>query len=292
MAAPRKPLVLKNGQLEQIQSGDNLNLGAYQLPANAGTDGQILAMPANGTEMEWVNPDTGATGLTGATGIQGLTGSTGIQGLTGATGPQGFTGATGASGIQGLTGSTGIQGFTGATGASGIQGLTGSTGIQGFTGATGASGIQGLTGATGIQGLTGATGIQGLTGATGPDGSIEVSTASVNLAAGQPVYLKSSDNKMYLASATNDATSKVAGLCKFDTDVNDPVTLVLNGHLPVADWNSVIGATGMSLGDTYFLSETAGEMSVNSPANGWVVAMGEPLSANTFNIEIKNRIKL
>ena len=250
MAAPRKPLVLKNGQLEQIQSGDNLNLGAYQLPANAGTDGQILAMPANGTEMEWVNPDTGATGLTGATGIQGLTGSTGIQGLTGATGPQGFTGATGASGIQGLTG------------------------------------------ATGIQGLTGATGIQGLTGATGPDGSIEVSTASVNLAAGQPVYLKSSDNKMYLASATNDATSKVAGLCKFDTDVNDPVTLVLNGHLPVADWNSVIGATGMSLGDTYFLSETAGEMSVNSPANGWVVAMGEPLSANTFNIEIKNRIKL
>jgi hypothetical protein len=53
-----------------------------------------------------------------------------------------------------------------------------------------------------------------------------------------------------------------------------------------------VGATGLSLGDTYFLSETAGEMSVNAPANGWVVAMGEPLSTDIFNIEIKNRIKL
>ena len=59
----RKPLVLNNGQLEQVQTGDGLDAGAYQLPSSAGTAGQNLAIPANGTVLEWVDSNIEAATL-------------------------------------------------------------------------------------------------------------------------------------------------------------------------------------------------------------------------------------
>jgi hypothetical protein len=49
----RQPIVVKNGDLEQLQSGDGLDLSNYQLPADLGTFDQYLAIPVSGTILEW-----------------------------------------------------------------------------------------------------------------------------------------------------------------------------------------------------------------------------------------------
>jgi hypothetical protein len=66
MTAYRKPIVLENGQLEQVQSGDGLDAGAFQVPASMGAPSQVLAVPATGTVLEWVDPDVAATPLQNA----------------------------------------------------------------------------------------------------------------------------------------------------------------------------------------------------------------------------------
>ena len=114
MADYRKPFVLENGQLEQIQSGDGLDVGAFQLPETIGSPGQRFAVPASGTVMEWVDQDSGPTGPTGPVGATGPTGPVGATGPTGPTGPVGATGPTGPVGATGPTGPTGpgISGLT------------------------------------------------------------------------------------------------------------------------------------------------------------------------------------
>jgi len=62
----RKPVVLENGQLEQIQSSDGLDAGAFQVPPSLGAQGQVLAAPASGTVLEWVDPDVSAVQLQNA----------------------------------------------------------------------------------------------------------------------------------------------------------------------------------------------------------------------------------
>jgi hypothetical protein len=56
----RKPLVLDAGLEEQIQSGEGLDLGAWQAPIALGSSGQVLAAPASGTIAEWVAPNAGS----------------------------------------------------------------------------------------------------------------------------------------------------------------------------------------------------------------------------------------
>ncbi len=57
--ANRKPLTLNTGQMEQLQGGDFVDFGAYQTPNTIGTAGQVLASPAAGTALEWVEPGAG-----------------------------------------------------------------------------------------------------------------------------------------------------------------------------------------------------------------------------------------
>jgi hypothetical protein len=57
MTAYRKPIVLENGQLEQVQAGDGLDAGAFQVPASLGAPNQVLAVPASGTLLQWVDPE-------------------------------------------------------------------------------------------------------------------------------------------------------------------------------------------------------------------------------------------
>lgn len=57
MTAYRKPIVIESGELEQIQSGDGLDAGAFQLPAGIGAPNQVLAVPATGTLLAWTDPD-------------------------------------------------------------------------------------------------------------------------------------------------------------------------------------------------------------------------------------------
>jgi hypothetical protein len=62
----RKPIVIEAGELEQIQSVDGLDVGGYQLPPGAGAAKQVLALPASGTVLEWVDPDVAQESLTNA----------------------------------------------------------------------------------------------------------------------------------------------------------------------------------------------------------------------------------
>ena len=90
----RKPIVIENGELEQIQSGDGMDIGPFQLPAAMGNATQVLAVPVAGTLLEWVNPDTGP---------QGPQGNQGNQGFQGTSGANGANGANGASGVDAIT---------------------------------------------------------------------------------------------------------------------------------------------------------------------------------------------
>ena len=103
--------------------------GLEDKDGDLGSSGQVLS--STGSQVNWVDANSGPTGPTGPTGAQGATGP------SGSTGPTGSQGATGPTGAQGATGATGAQG---ATAAQGAQGATGSTGAQGATGSTGAQG--------------------------------------------------------------------------------------------------------------------------------------------------------
>ncbi len=53
--ANRKPLVLNTGVIQQLQSADGLDVGAFQFPTTIGTSAQVLQVPANGTTLVWGN---------------------------------------------------------------------------------------------------------------------------------------------------------------------------------------------------------------------------------------------
>ena len=162
-------------QTLDVRGDVRITSGIYDQNNHVGTAGSVLS--STGSKWQWVSPQSGPTGPTGAqgatgpTGAQGATGPTGAQGATGPTGAQGAAGAQGATGSTGSTGAQGDDGATGAQGAAGAQGAGGPTGAQGAGGSTGPTGSTGAQGAAGAQGATGSTGAQGATGSTGAQGS-------------------------------------------------------------------------------------------------------------------------
>jgi hypothetical protein len=113
--------------------------GIYDQNNHVGTAGSVLS--STGSKWQWVSPQSGPTGSTGA---QGAGGSTGAQGAAGAQGAGGPTGAQGAGGSTGPTGPTGAQGAGGSTGAQGATGADSS--VAGPSGPTGPTGAQGASG--------------------------------------------------------------------------------------------------------------------------------------------------
>ena len=161
MAENRKPIILNAGELEQITTGDGLDLIELVIPGSLGSSSQVLVVGATGIVLEW----KANAGAAGPQGEPGATGPQGTDGATGPQGPQGLDGATGPQGPLGVDGATGPQGPQGVDGATGPQGLVGATGPQGdIVGATGPQGIDGATGPQGVAGLDGATGPKGETG--------------------------------------------------------------------------------------------------------------------------------
>lgn len=51
----RRPIVIEAGQLQQLQSGNVLNLGPYQMPADIGGKLQYLTVPSEATILEWTD---------------------------------------------------------------------------------------------------------------------------------------------------------------------------------------------------------------------------------------------
>lgn len=75
------------------------NLGPVgNVTITGGSSGYVLSTIDGLGNLEWIPPDSGATGPIGATGLTGPTGATGLVGATGASGYVGSDGATGATG--------------------------------------------------------------------------------------------------------------------------------------------------------------------------------------------------
>lgn len=142
-----------------------VNVGLYDILSNSDyLDGQT-----GPTGMR------GATGTSGVTGLSGPTGAASLDGSTGPIGPTGPTGRRGATGPIGLVGPTGQEGATGVTGPAGAQGDAGTLSGLGPTGPTGPDGSTGPTGQQGIAGIiasAGPPGTQGPTGAPGLSGGL------------------------------------------------------------------------------------------------------------------------
>lgn len=117
-------------------------------------------------------------------------------------------------------------------------------------------------------------------------------TAGETIKAGQPVYIHTGDGKGYLASAASDATSRLAGFSKLDANAGDPILIIPNGGVTVADWTAATGFVNLVYGANYFLSATYGRITQIAPTSGYVVPVGGALATDTFNVEIKVRVRI
>lgn len=264
----------------------------------------------------------GATGPTGPTGAAGPTGPTGADSTV--AGPTGPTGATGLTGPQGPTGAdstvagpTGPTGANGPAGATGVTGPTGPTGSNGTNGADGATGPTGPTGSNGTNGADGATGATGPTGAAGTDGQgvptggsegqviVKLSSTDYDtdwdyvesvylqiqndegstLSAGTPVYAKGiSGNNILVgrADANDSAKMPAIGVLLEETTNGSSGEIITAGLFN----KTVSGLTGVSVGDTVFVSNT-GALTTTKPtaSTDLLQNIGIVLQTNGSNIQ-------
>ncbi|QIQ62978.1 hypothetical protein SEA_MOAB_97 [Streptomyces phage Moab] len=217
----------QGNQGESIE-GPRGNQGIQGEPGNDGQSAYDLAVSEGytGSLHDWVSS------------LKGVDGDIGPQG------PKGDTGDRGLKGEKGDTGNVGAQGIQGVPGAKGDKGDTGSIGPQGLKGDTGAQGPKGDTGATGPAGSTGAQGIQGVKGDTGNTGAAGTSAQ---------VWFNGtvkSAPKIFVATATTDATGK------FTVDLSAAgFTEVFSANVvPVASNNT---AAGQAFSNVLSLSTTS-----------------------------------
>ena len=136
--------------------------------------------------------------------------------------------------------------------------------------------------------------------------TIDVTTASnqiftaanpmgVALTIGQAVYI-SAANTVEAALADNVTTSGVVGLVA-DASIADGANgyILTDGILVSTDWTAVVGATTLTAGAVYFLSETAeGELTTTVPTvpGSFVTRVGTAINTTTLEVSISRPIKL
>ena len=145
---------------------------------DAGTTGQVLS--STGSQLNWIDAASGASGSSGSSGTSGNSGSSGSSGTSGSSGAAGSSGSSGVSGSSGSSGDSGSSGSSGDSGSSGSSGDSGSSGSSGDSGSSGSSGTSGDSGSSGSSGTSGNTGSSGSSGTSGNSGSSGSSGTSGN----------------------------------------------------------------------------------------------------------------
>ena len=176
---------------------------------DAGTTGQVLS--STGSQLNWIDAASGASGSSGSSGTSGNSGSSGSSGTSGS------SGAAGSSGSSGVSGSSGSSGVSGSSGSSGDSGSSGSSGDSGSSGSSGDSGSSGSSGAAGSSGSSGAAGSSGTSGSSGSSGTGSIqSIATGNGITGGTItttgtiavdYSTGSDNLIFSAPAVTSVTT-------------------------------------------------------------------------------------
>jgi len=184
-------------------------------------------------------------------------------------------------------GPAGDKGDPGEPGAS-IVGPKGDPGesIKGDPGERGARGPRGKRGERGHDGAT----YYSMGRTVQADSGNSIVSAIFDSAAdkGRPLYV-SGDNRVNLAIANSEATSKVVGLSLGDA------TYVTGGLLQSDDWTAAIGAAFLDPGSIYFLDPTNPGMltTVCPEASGqYVVIVGTALSQIALNLEIHRAYRI
>ena len=136
---------------------------------DAGTTGQVLS--STGSQLNWIDAASGASGSSGSSGTSGNSGSSGSSGTSGSSGAAGSSGSSGVSGSSGSSGDSGSSGSSGDSGSSGSSGDSGSSGSSGDSGSSGSSGDSGSSGSSGDSGSSGSSGTSGDSGSSGSSGT-------------------------------------------------------------------------------------------------------------------------
>jgi hypothetical protein len=251
----RKPLVLDltTGLEERIQSGDGLDLGAWQAPIAIGDPGQVLAAPATGTIAEWVDPDTGPAGpgylATSATdnvaigtGSKTLVTQTGLAYTAGAR-VRATDGGNVANYMEGVVTSystTSLVFTSDLVGGSGTP-ATWNINLAGNKGTAGADGSDGSNGSNGSNGAVGA----GYTATSTTSLLIEVASKQFTTQAGLAYTVGARARASSAAGPTNYVEGLVSGYSSTTLTINVDR---IGGTGTKADWNinlvGDVGATG------------------------------------------------
>lgn len=117
----------------------------------------------------------------------------------------------------------------------------------------------------------------------------------VALTIGQAVYI-SAANAVEAALADDVTTSGVVGLVA-DASIADGANgyILTDGTLVSTDWTAVVGATTLTPGSVYFLSDTAaGELTTTVPTapGSFVARVGTAINTTTLEVTISRPIKL
>lgn len=143
--------------------------------------------------------------------------------------------------------------------------------------------------------------------ATGPGSWVEVGGSSgggaaeftaenkdiVTIKKGQPVTIHSSGTGIVLASAANSATLAI-GLAAEDIAVAAIGTVTTDGPLTNADWTDTVGAVTLTTKRQYYLSVTAGMLTLAPPSSAGQFAqpMGNVINPSTLELTISEAIAI
>lgn len=112
---------------------------------------------------------------------------------------------------------------------------------------------------------------------------------------GQPVYIAGA-NAVDVALADVRATSGVIGLVlDASIDAGAVGNILTDGVLTSADWTAVVGATELTTGSVYFLSDTvAGALTTTATTTtgSFVTRVGTAISPTTLEVTISRPIGL
>lgn len=119
-----------------------------------------------------------------------------------------------------------------------------------------------------------------------PSTSLHEMTANETINIGQPVYVSAADT-VNLADADALNTSHVLGIAITDATANTTVLVLSEGSVTRADWTAITGSANLVPGAMYYLSTTAGGLTVTPPTGDGDHVVRCGLAVNTTRLDIE-----
>lgn len=114
------------------------------------------------------------------------------------------------------------------------------------------------------------------------DSKVKLGTAGENITAGEPVYLKAADKKIWRADANDSAQAEVKGIAVTNGTTNGGVLYATGNDLN-------IGAT-LTVGETYILSANVGKIAPigDAAAGMYITHLGVGMSTSLLRLNVYN----